>query len=259
MQNGQSVVIETRNSAVRLLRINRPEARNALNLDVRRLISAALAEASASDDVRAVVITGDDKSFAAGADIGEMKDASPPEIYARKIEHFWDQFTRFPKPLIAAVQGYALGAGFELVLNCDIVIAGQSARFALPEVRLGIMPGGGGTQRFSRLAGKQIALRYMLTGDRFDAAEAQRYGVVSEITEDEKTLERAISIAEAIAELPPLSVLKIKEAVLKGLDAPLESGLVLERQSYYFLNATEDKAEGVSAFLEKRPAHFKGR
>lgn len=259
MNAAQTVVVEEPSAAVRVVRLNRPEARNALNLQVRRELTAALAAAADSDSVRAVVIAGNDTNFAAGADIGEMKDAAPADIHARGIEAFWDEVARFPKPLIAAVQGYALGAGFELVLACDIVVAGQSATFGLPEVRLGIMPGGGGSQRLPRIAGKHVGLRYMLTGEFFGAEAARLFGIVTDLVEDAETLPRALAIADRIADLPPLSVLKIKESVLKGLDASLEAGLALERQSYYFLNSTDDKTEGVAAFLEKRPPRFRGR
>ena len=253
------IVTEAHGAAVRILRIDRPEARNAFNRDVRRELSAALAAARDAHEVRTVVITGDDRSFAAGADIGEMKDATPAEIATRGIEEFWDDVRRFPKPLIAAVRGYALGAGFELVLACDIVVAGASATFGLPEVKLGIMPGGGGSQRFPRVAGKHVGLRYALTGDFFGAEEAQKFGVVTDLVADDEVLPTALAIAEKIAALPPLAVMKIKEAIVKGLDAPLETGIALERQSYYFLNSTSDKAEGVAAFLEKRKPRFTGR
>ncbi|WP_034490772.1 enoyl-CoA hydratase-related protein [Afifella pfennigii] len=259
MNEAQSVIVETPSEAVRLVRMYRPQARNALNLVVRRGLMQALAEASEACEVRAVILTGDDKAFAAGADIGEMKDASPPDIHARRIEAFWESVGGFQKPLIAAVNGYALGAGCELALACDIVVAGRGACFGLPEVRLGIMPGGGGSQRLARIAGKHVALRYMLTGERFEAEAAWRHGLVTDLTADEETLPTALAIAEKIAAMPPLAVAKIKESVVKGLNAPLDAALALERQSYYFLNATADKEEGVAAFLEKRPGRFSGK
>lgn len=253
------LVSEAPSPACRLLRLNRPKASNALNMALRGRLLEELEAARSDAAVRAVVVTGNTDAFAAGADIREMKDASVVEIHARDIERFWREVGSFPKPLIAAVNGYALGAGMELALACDIIVAGPGATFGLPEVRLGIMPAGGGTQRLARVVGKHVALRYMLTGDRFGGEQAAQWGLVSELVPDEEVAARALALAEQIAQLPPLAVRRIKEATLKGLDASLETGLALERQSYYFLNATEDKAEGVAAFLEKRKPDFKGK
>lgn len=253
------LLVEPPRAGVCLLRLNRPQARNAINSAMRRRLIEALHEMQRDVDVRAVVVTGNESAFAAGADISEMKDAGPVELRARGVEEFWRAIAGFPKPLIAAVNGYALGAGCELALACDIVVAGEGAQFGLPEVRLGIMPGGGGTQRLTRAAGKQIAMRYMLTGDRFGAADAKAWGVVSDVVADGDVVTHGLDLAARLAELPPLALAQIKQAALKGLDAGLESGLTLERQSYYFLNTTEDKAEGVAAFLEKRKPKFKGK
>jgi len=245
--------------AVRVLRLNRPEARNAMNMAMRRQLLSELRDADADPQVRAIVLCGDEKAFAAGADIREMADASVVEIAARDIEGFWASIAAVRKPLVAAVRGLALGAGFELALACDIVVAGTGASFALPEVALGIMPGGGGTQRLARLAGKHVALRHMLTGDRMDAARAHQLGIVTDCVPDEDVMATALGLADRLAELPPLAIERIKQATLKGLDSSLEAGLMLERQSYYFLNASDDKREGVAAFLEKRKPKFTGR
>ena len=241
------------------LQINRPDVLNALNMEVRQELDAALADCGADPETRAVVLTGNEKAFAAGADIKEMAKAGPVELHALGIEQFWQNLAAFPKPLIAAVNGFALGGGFELALACDILIVGEKAQLGLPEVRLGIMPGGGGTQRLLRACGKYIALRYVMTGDRFSGIKAGEMGLASEVVEDEQVLPRAVELAESLAALPPLSLAKIKESVLQGMEAPLNAALKQERSAYYLLHASEDKFEGMAAFIEKRPANFKGK
>ena len=253
------LLVATPEAGVTCMRLHRPEARNALNLALRAALEDALLEAADDPDVGAVVLTGDDRAFAAGADIKEMAGVGPVEIRSRGIERFWESVSGFPKPLLAAVNGYAFGAGCELALACDIVIAGEGASFALPEVRLGIMPGGGGTQRLARAVGRPRAMRYLLTGDRIPAPEALEMGLVSEVVEDAQVLPHAVALAARIATLAPLSLARIKQVVDAGMDAPLASALRLERESFYFLTATRDKEEGVAAFIEKRKPVFEGR
>ena len=253
------VLTEQPAPGVALVRINRPEARNALNLEVRRLIAQHMAAYGDDKDVRCVVLTGNEKSFAAGADIKEMANASSMDMVARRQDRLWRAIAACPKPVIAAVNGYALGGGCELAMTCDIIIAGESAKFGQPEVKIGIIPGGGGTQRLARAVGKYKAMRYLLTGDIFGAREAYEMGLVSEVVADAEVEKRAIAMAQQIAELPPLSIELVKESVLRGMDASLDAGLALETKAIQLLFSSEDQKEGMAAFIEKRKPSFKGR
>ena len=253
------VLTEQPAPGVALVRINRPEARNALNLEVRRLIAQHMAAYGDDKDVRCVVLTGNEKSFAAGADIKEMANATSMDMVARRQDRLWRAIAACPKPVIAAVNGYALGGGCELAMTCDIIIAGESAKFGQPEVKIGIIPGGGGTQRLARAVGKYKAMRYLLTGDIFGAKEAYEMGLVSEVVADADVEKRAIAMAQQIAELPPLSIELVKESVLRGMDASLDAGLALETKAIQLLFSSEDQKEGMAAFIEKRKPSFKGR
>jgi enoyl-CoA hydratase len=244
---------------VALLRINRPEARNALNAAVRTALSDHLRGFADHDEVRAVVLTGDRKAFAAGADLRDMAEAGAVEMMLRNTHRLWEAIASFPKPLIAAVNGFALGGGCELAMHADIIIAGEGARFGQPEVRVGIMPGAGGTQRLFRAVGKFKAMKMVLSGDPVSAAEADSMGLVSGVVPDDAVLDRAIALASQIAALPPLAVRQIKEVALAGADAPLSTALALERQAFQLLFASEDQKEGMRAFLEKRKPQFRGR
>ncbi len=208
--------------------------------------------------MRAVVITGDEKAFAAGADITVVADETPMGMHRLGFHKLWQVVADFPKPMIAAVQGYALGGGCELALHADIIIAGKGASFGLPEVKLGIMPGAGGTQRLVRAVGKYRAFRLLMTGDTIDAAKAESWGLVSEVTDDDAVLPTALKMAGKIARLPPAALEHIKETVLLGADLPLQSAIALERKSYHMLFDTADQKEGMLAFKEKRKAEFKG-
>ena len=252
------LVVEQPEEGVVLLRINRPDARNAINRQVRERINEEYQRISEDPAVLCLVITGDENAFAAGADIKEMADASPVEAFRRNIEGYYRTLAAFPKPVIAAVNGFALGGGCELAMTADVIIAGEGAQLGLPETRVGIMPGGGGTQRLPRAIGKYKALKMMLTGEFVSGAEAFDMGLVSEVVPDGEVLPRALEIAGKIAKLPPLSSRMIKETVLAGLDSPLDVGLHLERKAIYFLFSTKDKKEGMSAFIEKRQPKFKG-
>ena len=253
------VVVEHPADGVALIRINRPEARNALNMEVRRLIARHLAEMGEDDAIRCIVLTGNDKSFAAGADIKEMAGAGTIEMMARGTHKLWRAIAACPKPVIAAVNGFALGGGCELAMTCDIIIAGESARFGQPEVKIGIIPGGGGTQRLTRAAGKYKALRYILTGDLFGAKEAFDMGLVSEIVPDADVEKRAIDMARQIAALSPLAIQQAKEVVLRGMDAVLDAGLALETKAIQLLFSSQDQKEGMAAFIEKRKPKFQGK
>jgi len=255
-----AVVLAERPAAgVLLVRINRPEARNALNLEVRRLLARHLTESGEDPTVRCVVLTGNEKSFAAGADIKEMAGATTVDMIARGTAKLWRAIAACPKPVIAAVNGFALGGGCELAMTCDIIIAGESAKFGQPEVRIGIIPGGGATQRLTRAVGKYKAMRYILTGDLFSAREAFDMGLVSEIVPDAEVEKRALEMAQKIAELPPLAIEQAKEAVLRGMDAALDTGLALETKSSQLLFSSQDQKEGMAAFIEKRKPRFQGK
>ncbi|MFG1466560.1 enoyl-CoA hydratase-related protein [Xanthobacter sp. DSM 24535] len=253
------VLLERPKAGLALLRLNRPEARNALNMEVRRLMSDHLAALAADDDVRCILLAGSDTAFAAGADIAEMADAGPIEVMRRAPHRLWQALTACPKPIVAAVNGFALGGGCELALHADIIVAGAGARFGLPEVKLGILPGGGGTQRLVRAVGKYKALHLMLTGELFGAAQADAMGLVSLVVPDSQTETRAIEIASRIAAHPPLAVELIKEVTLAGADGALDEGLRLERKALHVLFASQDQKEGMRAFLDKRPPNFFGR
>jgi enoyl-CoA hydratase/carnithine racemase len=253
------VITERPAGGVGLIRINRPEARNALNLEVRKLIGRHLTEMTDDDTVRCIVLTGNDKAFAAGADIKEMANAGTIEMLLRGTQQMWRTIYACPKPVIAAVSGFALGGGCELAMTCDIIIAGESAKFGQPEVKIGIIPGGGGTQRFPRTVGKYKAMRYVLTGDLFGAKEANEMGLVSEVVPDAEVEKRAVAMAAQIAELAPLAIQQAKESVIRGMDASLETGLTLETRTLQMLFASKDQKEGMAAFIEKRKPKFEGR
>jgi len=239
--------------------LNRPKVLNALSPAVIAEVSAALAELDADDSVRAVVLTGGAKVFAAGADIQDMADQGPVDQLLRDQTGRWAPLAGFKKPLIAAVDGYALSGGCEVALMCDLIVAGDTARFGQPEINLGIIPGAGGTQRWPRSAGKYVAMEVMLTGATLTAQRAYELGIANKVVPAEMTIGIAKRIARELAGKPPLAVRLAKEAVLKAFEGPLSEGLAVERKSFYFLFATEDQKEGMHAFLEKRKGVFKGR
>jgi enoyl-CoA hydratase len=244
---------------VAVLRYDRPQTLNALDVAIRREIAERLVTLSEDDEVKVVVLAGTEKAFAAGADISEMSKVDAVEMHAWNTPKVWKAISGFQKPLIAAVSGFALGGGCELAMHCDIIIAGKSAKFGQPEVKVGIMPGAGGTQRFARAVGKFRASLYLFTGRIFDAATALNMGLVSEVVEDGEVESAALAVAKEIASLPPLSLKFIKEAVLLADNAPLEAALEFERRACQFLFSTADKKEGMQAFLEKRRPSFTGR
>jgi enoyl-CoA hydratase/carnithine racemase len=252
------VLVERPDDGVALVRINRPAVRNALNLATREALAAAFEGLQDDPDVRAIVLTGDERAFAAGADLREFIDAGAVGIMRRRSERYWQIVARTPQPVIAAISGYALGGGLELAMCCDILIAGEGAQLGQPEVRVGIMPGAGGTQRLTRAVGKFQAMRLCLTGRPIGAAEALAIGLVSQVVPDAEVLDTALKTARDLARLPPLALLQIKESILAGEDTSLEAGLALERKAFQLLFASQDKREGMQAFFDKRKPDFKG-
>jgi enoyl-CoA hydratase/carnithine racemase len=253
------LLVEYPSDVIVVLRLNRPQVRNALNLEVRTRLADEVTRHAADGKIRCLIITGSDKAFAAGADIGEMAEADPVEVMARNVQKYWRTIMDCPKPVIAAIEGFALGGGLELALCADIIVAGEDARLGLPEVKLGILAGGGGTQKLARLVGGKRAMLLLLTGRMFGAAEALSMGLVSEMAATGHALARAIEIAGEIAAMPPIAVMQIKEIVNAGLNAPLETALMLERKAFQLQFATNDQKEGMRAFLEKRKPTFEGK
>lgn len=253
------VLLERPKPGLALMRMNRPEVRNALNLELRRQMTELLATLVADQEVRCILVAGNEKVFAAGADIAEMAEADPVTVMRRAPHGLWNALAQCPKPIVAAVNGFALGAGCELALHADVIVAGEGARIGLPEVKLGILPGGGGTQRLIRAVGKYKALRMILTGEIVSAREADTMGMLSLVVPDAETEARAIEIAAQIAAMPPVAVELIKEVTLAGADGALDEGLRLERKALHVLFSTQDQKEGMRAFLEKRPPNYTGR
>jgi enoyl-CoA hydratase len=241
------------------VQLNRPKALNALSFELMGELVEALEELNKDQDVRVIVLAGDQRAFAAGADLKEMSQASPVDLLLGRRFELWDRLRKITKPIIAAVSGYCLGGGNELAMNCDIIIASQTATFGQPEVNVGIMPGAGGTQRLVRAVGKYRAMEMILTGKSITADEAHRIGLVNRVVPAESLMDEARKVAKEIASKPPISVGAAKEAILKAQDTPLEVGLEFERKSFYTLFATEDAKEGMKAFLEKRKPTFKGK
>jgi enoyl-CoA hydratase/carnithine racemase len=253
-------LVETsRDGHVALLRLNRPEARNALSPEMMEQIAVALEALDPDPEVRCVVIAGSEKVFAAGADIKAMAERSFAEALRHPAASFWRRLAAIKTPTIAAVSGYALGGGCELALACDMIVAAESAKFGQPEINLGIIPGGGGTQRLARVLGKQRAMELVLTGRRFGAAEAQAMGLVNRVVEDTSWLDEAMALAHAVAEQPPNASRLAKQAVLVAEETALSPGIENERRLYELAMTTEDRVEGMNAFLEKRPPQFKGQ
>ena len=247
-------------AGVALVTLDRPEALNALSFGLLAELVAALEALDANGEVRAIVLTGaGERAFAAGADIKEMADASPESLAESGGFGHWDELRMIRKPLIAAVRGFALGGGCELAMACDLIVAGDDAQFGQPEIRIGVMPGAGGTQRLTRAVGKARAMELILTGRPIDAREAERLGLVTRVVPAEATVESALTLAAEIAAMPPLAVVAAKRAVNEAYEAPLALGLADERQAFFDLFATADQKEGMAAFVEKRPPRWSGR
>ena len=252
----ENILVETL-GRVALIRLNRPKALNALNDALMDELDLALRAADVDDGIGAIVLTGSDKAFAAGADIAAMKDWSFMDVYKSEyLTRNWETLRRIRKPVVAAVGGYALGGGCELAMMCDILLAADTARFGQPEVKIGVIPGAGGTQRLPRAIGKAKAMDLVLTGRLMDAAEAERAGLVSRVVPADRLLDEAIAVATAIAQLSLPAVMIAKEAVNRAFESPLSEGLAYERRMFHAMFATKDQKEGMSAFIEKRPANF---
>jgi enoyl-CoA hydratase len=242
-----------------LVRLNRPKQLNALNGAVMDELCRALDELDRDDGVRAIVVTGNERAFAAGADIGEMANATPIDMLLTNRIGQWDRIRRITKPVIAAVNGWALGGGCELAMTLDLIVAGEGAKFGQPEINIGVIPGAGGTQRLTRAIGKSPAMRMILTGEPISAADAERAGLVALVTQDELVVEDALALAAKIAAKSPLALRMAKEAVNAAHEMSLTDALAHERRLFYLLFASEDQKEGMAAFVEKRTPDFKGR
>lgn len=255
----QIILCKQQGNGVSVITLNRPKVRNALNAELRKQMADIFIQLNDDIETKAIVLTGGDKVFAAGADINDFLTAKTVDVYLRNSERYWDAITNCRKPIIAAVNGYALGGGCELAMHADIIVAGMSAKFGQPEIKIGLMPGAGGTQRLFRVIGKHKAMKLVLTGDMISATEADQMGLVSEVVEDEATIKRAVEIAEQLASYSPIALTQIKEVASLGIDMPLQGALALERKAFQILFDTEDQKEGAKAFLEKRTANYKGQ
>jgi enoyl-CoA hydratase len=255
----EHIIVETR-GRVGLVTLNRPKALNALNDALMNELGEALSGFDSDDAIGVIVLTGSDKAFAAGADIAAMKDWDYMDVYKGEyITRNWERLRSVRKPVIAAVAGYALGGGCELAMMCDIIIAAEGARFGQPEIKLGIIPGAGGTQRLPRAVGKAKAMDLVLTARMMDAQEAERSGLVSRVVPADRLLDEALAAGAQIAEFSLPSVMMAKEAVKRAYEAPLSEGILFERRAFHALFATRDQKEGMAAFLEKRKPKFEHR
>jgi len=244
---------------IALIQLNRPKELNALNLQLMLELKKALQQLDENEEVRCIVITGNEQAFAAGADIKQMESKNAIDLL--KIDQFetWDQIRKTKKPIIAAVSGFALGGGCELVMTCDMVVASETAKFGQPEIKLGIMPGAGGTQRLTKAVGKALAMEMVLTGKFISAEEALSAGLINRVVPTELYLEEAIKLAKEITTQSPVAIRLAKESVLKAFDSGLQEGLYFERKNFYMCFASEDQKEGMKAFVEKRKPVFSGK
>lgn len=245
-------------SGVILIELNRPEKRNALNNATLQEIVDCLQQLEADSSVKVVVITGNSQCFAAGADLNELSKLDVVSIQQDLRPQLWKRIDEFSKPLIMAINGYTFGAGFELALHGDIVLAGENAQFALPEIGLGMLPGAGGTQRLARLVGQQLTMRWAMTGEMISAQTALQHGITSQVCPVGLTVQYAVELAEKIAKQAPLAIRVIKQSLKSIHEVTLSQGLKLERQHFVWLAATQDRQEGINAFLEKRKPEFRG-
>ncbi|MCS6879843.1 MAG: enoyl-CoA hydratase-related protein [Oscillochloridaceae bacterium] len=255
----EQLVLSTIEGHVATLTLNRPRVLNALSPELIDALTAALAQCEADDQIRAVVLTGGPRAFAAGADIKAMAEASPMGMLTSRAFERWARIAAFRKPLIAAVSGYALGGGCELAMMCDMIVASETAQFGQPEINLGIIPGAGGTQRLTRAIGPYRAMELILTGATISAQEAYQYGLVNRLAPVERFLQEAQRLAAQAAAKAPLAVQLAKEAVRAAAETTLREGLAIELRNFYLLFDTEDQKEGMRAFIEKRPPVFQGR
>lgn len=253
-----TILTETR-GRVGLVQLNRPQAMNAFNLAMLGEVFDALEAFDKDQDVGAIVVAGNEKAFAAGADIKEMSEASYVQMLTEERVEVWDRIRNIRKPVIAAVSGWALGGGCEFALSCDMVVASESAKFGQPEITIGVIPGAGGTQRLARLVGKQLAMEMVINNRALTAAEAQQFGLANRVVPVEGYLDAAVAFAEEIASRAPLAARMAKDAVNAAFETTLTEGLAVEKRNFYQLFATEDQKEGMKAFIEKRKPEWKGR
>lgn len=243
---------------VALLRLNRPKELNALNLQMMGELRDSLKILDEDDSVRVIIITGNEKAFAAGADIKQLADKSTVDMLKTNQFNTWENIRKTKKPLIAAVSGFALGGGCELSMTCDMIIASETAKFGQPEIKIGVIPGAGGTQRLTKAIGKAKAMELILTGNFLSAEEALSYGLVNKVVPVEMLMDTAKQLALQIAEMSPLAVMLAKEAINRSYETHLEEGLTLERKNFYLAFSSEDQKEGMQAFIEKRKPNFSG-
>lgn len=253
------VLLEKPMQGVAVVRLNRVEVKNALSLVVRQELASYFTELGADSDIRCIVLTGGDQVFAAGVDIRDMVDKGAIDMLLRNVHLLWQAIAACPKPVIAAVNGYAWGGGCELAMHADIIIAGESATFCQPEVKVGVMPGAGGTQRLARAVGKFQAMKMILTGQPVSASDALMMGLCSEVVPDDQVQGAALKMASQIAGMPPIAVAQMKEVLLAGQDMSLDAALMLERKAFQLLFDTKDQKEGMNAFMEKRKPIYEGR
>ncbi len=254
----ECIIVETR-GRVGLIRLNRPQALNALNSTLMRELAAALDAFEADGNIGCMIITGSEKAFAAGADIKEMADKDFTDVFFADFTAAWHRVSQVRKPVIAAVAGFALGGGCELALQCDLIIAADNAKFGQPEIKLGIIPGIGGTQRLTHAVGKAKAMDLILTGRMMDAAEAERSGLVARVVSPANLLDEAFKVAETIASMSLPSLMAAKEAVNRAFETSQAEGIRFERRIFHSLFATVDQKEGMTAFIEKRPPKFENK
>ena len=255
----EQILLTKLDGFVAVAQLNRPEVLNALNIPLMDQLITQIEAWDADPAVRCIVITGNEKAFAAGADIKEMAEASVVDMYERNNLARWERIKRCRKPIIAAVSGFCLGGGCELAMHCDIILAGENAKFGQPEINIGVMPGAGGTQRLSKTVGKYRAMELILTGRFFNAQEAFQMGLVNRVVPPEKCLDEAMAMAKEIADRSPVAVRVVKEVVFRAFETGLTDGLDYERKMFYMLFATEDQKEGMKAFMEKRKAVYTGK
>lgn len=253
------LVTEQYQPGIALIQLNRPKELNALNPQLMGEVRDALLQLDKNESVKVIIITGNDQAFAAGADIKQMADKSAIDMHIMDQFSTWDQIRKTKKPIIAAVSGFALGGGCEFVMTCDMVIASETAKFGQPEIKIGTIPGAGGTQRLTKAVGKAKAMELILTGRFLSAQEAHFYGLVNKVVPVEMYMHEATELAKEIAQLSPIAVALAKEAVNRSFETQLDEGLMFERKNFYLTFASEDQKEGMKAFIEKRKPVFKGR
>jgi enoyl-CoA hydratase len=255
----EPIVLVERDGRVGVVSMNRPKQLNALSGDMMHGVVASLQELDADKEIRAIVLAGGERAFAAGADISELAAGTPISLYENRRIDAWDSIRDLRTPVVAAVSGFCLGGGCELAMLCDLIVASETARFGQPEINLGVLPGAGGTQRLTRAVGKAVAMDMILTGRMLGAHEALRFGLVARVVAREAWLEESKRVAAEIAAKGPIAVRLAKEAVDKAFEAPLAVGVEFERRAFYLARASEDADEGLNAFVEKRPPEFKGK